>query len=60
MELARNQLYKDILNTTDYLSATEHDSNKQYSKEKSDGKFEALHWKKIKTLYIKIFEMPLL
>lgn len=42
MELAGKQLYKDILNTTDYLAASCHASNKQYSKEKSKGKFEEL------------------
>lgn len=42
MELAINQLYKDILNTTDYLAATGYASNKQYSKEKSKGKFKEL------------------
>lgn len=42
MELAVNQLYKDILNTTDYLAATGYASNKQYSKEKSKGKFKEL------------------
>lgn len=47
------------MNTTDYLAATEHASNKQYSKEISKGKFEDLQWKKMKILYIIFVEMPL-